>query len=73
MKKKLKISIVSLNQELPDTCGSCVHTDNDMGLVALHCDLYYTKKKKPPLADREDGYKVRSWWKACKYYKGGKK
>ena len=32
------------------TCGNCLHTDNELGIVALHCDLVHSEINK-----------VRSW------------
>jgi hypothetical protein len=59
--KRISISFCNLNQGKPNTCGSCKHTDNDLGFVALHCDIWL--KLKMPES------KVRSWEKACGYYK----
>jgi hypothetical protein len=58
MKKETKIIIHNLNEEKPNTCGSCKHTDNDLGIVALHCDLIYDSQGA--YCEFEDG-KVRSW------------
>jgi hypothetical protein len=58
MKKETEIIIHNLNQEKVNTCGSCKHTDNHLGIVALHCDLLYNSQKDSE--DFEDG-KVRSW------------
>ena len=69
-KKKINITLCNLNQELPNTCGSCKHTDNNLGIVALHCDMYYEKGIYTEHIS-EDSNKVRSWYKACKYYKKG--
>lgn len=73
MSKKSKsqsriIGVVNLNQELPNTCGSCEHTQNDYGIVALHCDMWIDHKKLTPHISKDDS-KVRSWYKVCKYYK----
>lgn len=60
-RKKLKITFVNLNQELPHTCGSCKHTNNDLGIFALHCDIW--DEIRLPES------KVRSWeGKKCKRY-----
>jgi len=59
IKNKMKIiKIVSLNQEKPNTCGSCKHTQNDLGMIALHCKLLYDKEDY-------DNEKRRSWNKCC--------
>lgn len=71
MKRKPKIVVVNLNQEKPNTCGSCIHTDNNLGVVALHCDMYITHKKLAPHISKDDS-KVRSWYAACKYYESMK-
>ena len=71
-KKKMQIVIHSLNQRLPNTCGGCKHTDNDLGVVSLHCDMYYEKGIYTKHIS-EDCNKVRSWYKACKYYEPIKK
>lgn len=67
MKKnmKTKINIVCTNEEKPNTCGSCYYTDNDLGLVALHC----TCQEEEAKAVHWDEYgKVRSYAK-CKRWK----
>ena len=58
---KNRITIVSTNQMKPNTCGSCIHTDNDLGLVALHCDILREEQIRCGY-DCPDG-KVRSWEK----------
>jgi len=60
----VEITIVSTNQQKPNTCGSCEHTNNDLGLVALHCDILMEQEKREKY-DCPDG-KVRSWWK-CQF------
>lgn len=65
--KKPKVIIQNLNQELPNTCGSCKHTQNDYGLVSLHCDMYLHRGKLTPHITKDDS-KVRSWYKKCKFY-----
>ena len=63
-KRKVTITFTSLNQEKPHTCGSCKHTDNDLGFFACHCDIW----EKVGLCES----KVRSWHGAkCKYYEKG--
>jgi hypothetical protein len=69
-KKKINIMLCNMNQEKPNTCGSCEHTRNAYGLVALHCDMYIDHKKLTPHICKDDS-KVRSWYIACKYYKKG--
>jgi hypothetical protein len=64
---KVKISLCNLNQEKPKTCGSCKHTQNELGLFALHCDMWIEHKKLPPNISKDDS-KVRSWEKCCKFY-----
>jgi len=54
-----KIIIKSCNKEELMTCGSCKHADNDLGLVALHCDLICGTSED---GEYNDG-KVRSWEK----------
>jgi len=66
--KKLKITICNTNQEKPNTCGSCEHTNNDLGIFALHCDMWIAHGKLTPNISKDD-CKVRSWEKSCKYYK----
>jgi hypothetical protein len=59
-----KVTIVSLNQEKPNTCGSCAHTDNDLGIVALHCQIIYDEALADPDPNSLENYdfaKVRSW------------
>jgi len=69
--KSGRIILVNLNQEKKGTCGSCHYTDNDLGIVALHC----TNKKKEAKQTHWDEYgKVRSWnkcklWRKRKIYK----
>jgi hypothetical protein len=60
LRKKLSITFTNLNQEKPLTCGSCKETQNDLGLVALHCSLLHKQGQDS---------KVRSWEKACEDYK----
>ena len=36
-----EINIVSLNQEKPNTCGGCKHSDNNLGFVSLRCAFIY--------------------------------
>ena len=66
-KKKCRITICNLNQEKPNTCGSCKHTQNELGFVALHCDMGIVHGKLTDHISTDDS-KVRSWYKACKYY-----
>lgn len=56
--KAMKIKMNILNEKKPNTCGSCNHTDNFLGIVALHCDLLYVNSKDP---DKYNDGKVRSW------------
>lgn len=44
----------------PNTCGTCKHTDNKLGLFAYHCDLMVGRILKD---GEEDDGKVRSWEK----------
>lgn len=60
-KKPLNINIISTNKELYKTCGSCKHTDNDLGIVALHCQLIYDKARNKQELEDDDWGKVRSW------------
>ncbi len=63
-----KITIFNTNQEKPNTCGGCKHTDNDLGIVALHCDLLLKEEEKEYKTNKNiiaDG-KVRSWYK-CQF------
>ena len=60
-----KIKIISLNQEKEGTCGSCYYSDNNLGIVALHCTC---KKKEAKKIHWDDYGKVRSWEK-CKHWK----
>lgn len=66
-KAKTNIVVVSTNEEKIGTCGSCIHTDNDLGFVALHCmELNKEadrKLKADPEFDSCDYDKVRSWHK----------
>ena len=59
-----EINIISTNRQKPNTCGSCKHIDNELGLVALHCDILLEQEQKEGY-DIADG-KVRSWWK-CQF------
>ncbi len=45
---------------ITERCGNCKHSDNDLGLVALHCDLICGIEDKN--GEISDG-KVRSWEK----------
>lgn len=56
---KNTMTLVTLNEQKPNTCGSCLHTDNDLGLVALYCDLIERKEEN-------NWGKVRSWHK-CRF------
>ena len=58
-----RIIVCNTNQGKPNTCGSCKHTDNNLGLVALHCDLL---EKEGKGVDDYDYSKVRSW-ERCYY------
>jgi hypothetical protein len=59
------IPIVNLNEEKLNTCGSCHYTNNNLGIVALHC----TCKKKEAKGMWHDEYgKVRSW-NTCKRWR----
>jgi hypothetical protein len=42
------------------TCGNCTHSDNNLGIVALHCDLIAGTEYES--GEYNDG-KVRSWQK----------
>lgn len=53
-----RIKIINTNEGKPNTCGSCKHTDNKLGVVALHCDLLE--------GEEYDWGKVRSWNK-CQF------
>lgn len=66
-KKKIQkqLALISLNEEEPGTCGSCKYTDNDIGMVALHCTC---KKKEAKEVWHDESGKVRSWEK-CKHWK----
>jgi hypothetical protein len=60
----MEINIISLNQEKPNTCGSCIHTDNNLGVVALHCQSMYDEalaSSDPDALEKCDWAKVRSW------------
>ncbi len=59
----IEINIISLNEGKPNTCGSCKHTDNDLGFVALHCQLLYDLIPEEGEVDSSD--KVRSWEVCC--------
>ena len=63
MKKEKVIKIVNMNEEKEKTCGSCHFTDNDLGLVALHC----TCKKAKYMWHDESG-KTRSWH-SCEHWR----
>ena len=65
MKQYPNIKVVSLNQEKPNTCGSCKFTDNNLGIVALHCTCNNEEAKE---VWHDESGKVRSWNK-CKYWK----
>lgn len=63
-----KITFCCTNENKPNTCGSCKHTDNDLGIFALHCDLLLKEHKEEYKTNKNiipDG-KVRSWWK-CEF------
>lgn len=65
------VNVVSLNQEKPNTCGSCVHTDNDLGFVSLRCQLIYDEaiiawETNKDAMEECDFAKVRSWHE-CHY------
>jgi len=68
------IIIVSTNEEKPNTCGSCIHTDNDLGFVSLRCKLLNDEinDEFDRLDENEsdehlvDHDKVRSWSK-CRF------
>jgi hypothetical protein len=48
------------DEGMTERCGNCKHSDNDLGLVALHCELIYgTTEEDGGLSDG----KVRSWEK----------
>lgn len=66
----VKVNIISLNQEKPNTCGSCIHTDNDLGVVSLRCALLYKEMDEDDEHDGEwyDFAKVRSWDECCSRY-----
>jgi hypothetical protein len=74
------ILFVSTNAGKDKTCGSCVHSDNDLGFVALHCmelcKEAESKNARDPEFETCDYDKVRSWYK-CKFkpsrYKAQKK
>jgi len=76
MNARQEITIVNLNQLKLDTCGSCVHTDNNIGVVAMHCQLIYNDMLADIEHDGEDydWGKVRSWddcyFKPSRYVKG---
>ena len=61
MAKKPIIYIQNMNQHLPNTCGSCKHTDNDLGIAALHCQLIYDEATTREELEGCDWGKVRSW------------
>lgn len=59
-----EINIVTLNQEKPDTCGSCSHTDNDLGIVSLKCQIIHDNWMNNEYSGEDcDWAKVRSWSK----------
>ena len=58
----MEMRLVNLNKEKKGTCGSCLYTDNDLGIVALHCTCEEDKAKE---IHWDDYGKVRSWEK-CK-------
>jgi len=64
----VKVNIISLNEEKPNTCGSCKHSDNDLGFVSLRCDLIYEEMLNDEEHNSEwyDFAKVRSWHE-CHY------
>lgn len=64
LEKEPKIILVNINKEEHGTCGSCKYTDNDLGIVALHCTC---KKKEAKMVWHDEYGKVRSWEK-CKYW-----
>ena len=58
------VGIFSLNEEKPKTCGSCKHSDNELGIVSLRCQIIYDKaiESDDPFAlENADFAKVRSW------------
>jgi len=58
------VNIVNLNQEKPNTCGSCIHTDNDIGFLSLRCQLIHDEAMEsndPDAWENCDFAKVRSW------------
>ena len=58
------IGIISLNEEKPNTCGSCKHSDNDLGFVSLRCQIIYDEALEsddPESMEKADFAKVRSW------------
>ena len=64
--KMLVVNIVSLNQEEPNTCGSCIHTDNTLGIVTLRCQIIYDEasvewETNKNAMEECDFAKVRSW------------
>lgn len=63
-----EINIISLNQGKPNTCGSCKHSDNDLGFVSLRCAFIYEEMDSDEEHDGEwyDFAKVRSW-NECHY------
>ena len=66
-KEKIAINIISTNQLFPRTCGSCKHTNNKLGVVALHCQIIYDKAITEDDLEGADFGKVRSWEKC--YFK----
>jgi hypothetical protein len=60
-KTPVTINIVNTNKFLPNTCGSCKHTDNKLGVVALHCQLLYDEGMDKNDLEGYDWGKVRSW------------
>ena len=59
------ITIIETNKYAPGTCGSCEYTDNDLGIVALHCTC---KKPSAKIVWHDSSGKVRSW-ESCKFWK----
>lgn len=70
--KGMTINIVSTNEEKPHTCGSCKHTDNDLGMVSLRCQIIYDEAEiawdagNKMAMEECDFAKVRSWHE-CHY------
>ena len=56
------INIVSINEMKRNTCGSCKHSDNEYGVVALHCQLIIDDFQNGIYSGECcDWGKVRSW------------